>query len=436
MTPELNTIALDQARKLDLADPLKSFRNEFLFPKHADGSNVLYFCGNSLGLQHESVQGAVDEVMSAWRTRAVEGHFTGDRPWMTYHERLREGQASLLGARPQEIVSMNTLTVNLHLAMVSFYRPNGPRRRIVIEKQAFPSDRYAVESQIRFHGLDPNDCLVELAPEGDERLIDETSIERYLQEQGDMVALVLWPGVQYASGQVFDLPRIAAAAQASGANIGFDLAHGVGNVPCDLHDSGCDFAVWCTYKYLNAGPGAIAGLFVHERHSGRSDLPRFHGWYGNNLETRFKMSAQFDPAPGADAWQLSNPPVLSMAPILASLDVFKRAGFEQLREKSIAMTGWLANQVEQQLDDVLEIITPAEINRRGCQLSLRVRQGRDSGRALFEHLEKNGVLPDWREPDVIRVAPVPLYNSFEDCARLVGIVRQWADSDESAHRAF
>jgi len=416
---------LADAQARDTADPLAHFRDGFRFPQQNDGIDKLYFTGNSLGLQHESVEAAVNEVMESWRLRGVEGHFRGDRPWMTYHELLRKGQADLLGAKPSEIVTANTLSVNLHLAMVSFYQPSGKRCRILMERHAFPSDRYAVESQIRLHGLNPADCLVELAPESGQRLIEESSVEDYLAKQGDTVALVLWPGVQYATGQVFDLPRIAAAAQAAGACTGFDLAHSAGNVPVTLHDSNCDFAVWCTYKYLNAGPGAVGGMFIHERHHRNSELPRLQGWYGNNLATRFRMAPEFDPALGADAWVISNPPILAMAPLLASLQVFAAAGMPQLRNKSKQLTGWLANAFEQHLRQHLEIITPAQADRRGCQLSLRVKAGREKGRHLFEYLEQSGVVPDWREPDVIRVAPVPLYNRFEDGARLVQLMHSW-----------
>ncbi|HLF30457.1 MAG TPA: kynureninase [Xanthomonadales bacterium] len=416
-----------QAKKIDAADPLGTFRSEFYFPRNSDGTNKLYFCGNSLGLQHHSVPAAVEEVLCAWRERAVEGHFTGDRPWVKYQDALCQGQAVLVGVDPVDIVTMNTLTVNLHLALVSFYRPQGRRQRILIEKQAFPSDRYAVESQIRWHGLDPAECLVELAPHDGERLLSEDQIEDYLRHHGDSVALVLWPGVQYATGQVFDLTRIAAAARGCGASVGFDLAHSIGNVPVQLTQSGCDFAAWCTYKYLNAGPGAIAGMYVHQRHHKRTDLPRFNGWFGNDLASRFRMAAEFSPAPGADAWQLSTPPILSMAPLLASLAVFEQAGFDRLRQKSLAMTAWLAERIVADLADVLQIITPLQPERRGCQLCLRVLAGRDAGRDLFTCLESAGAVPDWREPDVVRVTPVPLYNNYEDCARLVRMMRRWAD---------
>lgn len=417
---------LAEAGARDAADPLRRFRDGFHFPRHRDGGDKLYFCGNSLGLMHRASAEALDEVLSAWRDRGVDGHFTGDRPWTRYNELLREGLAELVGAAPAEVTAMNTLTANLHLGMVSFYRPEGRRRRIVIEQQAFPSDRYAAASQIRLHGLDPADCLVELAPEPGARLIDEGAIEDYLAREGDAVALVLWPGVQYASGQVFDLPRIAAAARDAGACVAFDLAHSIGNVPVALHASDCDFAVWCTYKYLNAGPGAVGGMFVHARHHGRMDLPRLNGWYGNALATRFRMAQAFDPAPGADAWALSTPPTLAIAPLLGSLQVFAEAGFARLRAKSLELTAWLAAAIERALHEVLEIVTPLEPERRGCQLSLRVRAGRDQGRRLFEHLERSGAVPDWREPDVIRVAPVPLYNSYTDCARLVGLIAEWA----------
>lgn len=420
---------LAEARERDAADPLRDFRDGFSIPHHSDGSDKLYFTGNSLGLMHRASAEALDEVVTAWREHGVDGHFVGERPWTRYHELLRDGVAELTGSRPGEVVTMNTLTVNLHLGMVGFYRPEGRRRRVVIERHAFPSDRYAVESQIRWHGLDPDDCLVELAPGPGERLLDESAIEDYLMAEGESVALLLWPGVQYATGQVFDLPRVAAAARAAGANVAFDLAHAIGNVPVALHDSGCDFAVWCNYKYLNAGPGAVGGMFVHERHHGRTDVPRFNGWFGNDLATRFRMAPEFDPAPGADAWVLSTPPTLAIAPLLGSLQVFRDAGFERLRRKSLDMTGWLAAAIRAQLDGILEILTPLEPERRGCQLSLRVRAGRARGRALFEYLEASGAMPDWREPDVIRVAPVPLYNRYEDCARFVSLVRQWADND-------
>jgi len=423
--------ALERARRLDADDRLASFRDRFWIPKRSDGSDQLYFCGNSLGLQPRALAAEMAEELEAWKALGVAGHFEGRFPWMPYHEFLREPLARLTGARPSEVVAMNSLTVNLHLMMVSFYRPEGERRKIVIERQAFPSDRYAVASQLRFHELDPADCLVELGPGGaneerGDRCIDESEIEAYLRAEGDSVALVLWPGVQYATGQLFDLERVATAARTAGAAVGFDLAHSAGNVPLALHDSGCDFAVWCSYKYLNAGAGAVAGCFVHERHSGRIDLPRFHGWWGHDQDSRFRMGHDFVPAPGADAWQLSNPPILALAPLRVSLAEFERARMDNLRRKSLAMTGYLAELIESELQEVLEIITPLDEARRGCQLSLRVRAGHGRGRQLFEYLEQHGVITDWREPDIVRAAPVPLYNRFEDCWGLVDHVLNWS----------
>jgi len=373
------------------------------------------------------VESVVEQELGAWRALAVRGHFEGRLPWAQYNERLCAPLAELTGASPQEVVVMNTLTVNLHLLMVSFYQPRGLRRKILIEQHAFPSDRYAVESQIRFHGLESEDCLVELRPEPGERLIEEERIEAYLDECGEEIALVLWPGVQYASGQVFDLKRIASAARAAGADVGFDLAHSIGNVPLALSESACDFAAWCHYKYLNAGPGAVAGAFVNRRHHGRTGLPRFHGWWGNAAASRFDMARDFEPGAGANAWQLSNPPILSMAPVGVALDIFHEAGMQRLRRKSKAMTAFLAEGIGKKLDHVLEIITPADPERRGCQLSLRVRDGRTRGRRLFRYLEDHGALTDWREPDIIRVAPVPLYNSFTDCSALLRHIRAWSD---------
>jgi len=417
---------LEQARELDRQDPLLEFRDEFWIPKEADGSEQMYFCGNSLGLQPRRLQADMARELDAWKRLGVEGHFKGDAPWMPYHELLREPLARLVGAQPAEVVAMNSLTVNLHLMMVSFFRPSGARRKILIERQPFPSDRYAVESQLRFHGLEPEKCLVELGGGGDDRVIEESRVEAYLQEHGDTVALVLWPGVHYASGQCFDLARIAAAARSVGAAVGFDLAHAAGNIPLALHNSGADFAAWCSYKYLNAGAGAVAGCFIHERHHGQESLPRFHGWWGADPAHRFKMAKEFRPAPGADAWQLSNPPILAMAPLRTSLQLFDEAGMPALREKSIRLTAFLADLLASGFEELLEIITPFEPKRRGCQLSLRVRAGRDEGRRLFDFLQARGAISDWREPDVIRVAPVPLYNRFEDCARLGDLLAEFS----------
>ena len=416
------------ARARDRADPLAAFRAEFVMPRHGDREQV-YFCGNSLGLQPLATRDALNAELDYWGSLAVEGHFRGKLPWMDYHEFVRDHLAEIVGARAGEVVAMNSLSVNLHLLMVSFYRPTAGRSAILIEKGAFPSDRYAVESQIRFHGFDPSSDLIEI--DGDEwnGAISAAAIERAFDDHGQRIALALLPGVQYRTGQVFDLPRITELGHRKGCVVGFDLAHSVGNVPVDLHDSGCDFAVWCSYKYLNAGPGAVAGAFVHERHS-RTDRPRFAGWWGHDKTTRFQMGPHFAPTPGADGWQLSNPPILALAPLRVSLEIFHRARLARLREKSIALTGYLAQVIETRLEGTLQILTPREEARRGCQLSLRVERGRSAGRELFEYLSDNGVISDWREPDVIRVAPAPLYNSFEDCVRFVDAVGEWAKAPD------
>jgi kynureninase len=417
---------LTAAREHDQNDPLAPFREEFHIPLNDDGSEQNYFCGHSLGLQPKTAAAAVHEELEAWRWLGVRGHFEGALPWLDCNEVLREPLAGLTGARPDEIVVMNTLTVNLHLLMVSFFRPRGKRRKILIEKHAFPSDRYAVESQLRFHGLDPLECLVELEAGQEPYVLEESAIEEYLETHGDEVALVLWPGVQYVSGQFFDLARVAGAARAAGARVGFDLAHAIGNLPLSLHDSGCDFAAWCHYKYLNSGPGAVAGCFVHERHHGMGGLRRFNGWWGNDKDSRFWMAPEFEPAAGAAAWQLSNPPILALAPLRASLAIFEAAGMDALREKSKNMTAWLERGIRTHLDEKLEILTPPDPARRGCQLSVRVRSGRHEGLALFRYLAENGVLGDWREPDIIRIAPAPLYNRFEDGYAFLRHASDWS----------
>ncbi len=401
----------------DAADPLAGFRDEFLIPPHGDAEQV-YLCGNSLGLQPRATRQALLDELDDWSQLAVEAHFHGKHPWMPYHAEVRAHLAELVGAQESEVVAMNSLTVNLHLMMASFYRPTAERNAILIEKNPFPSDRYAVESQIRFHGFDPASALIELDADEPNGTISAAAIERAIGEHGDRIALVLLPGLQYRSGQSFDLKTVAKLAHANGCVVGFDLAHSVGNAPLDLHDSGCDFAVWCSYKYLNSGPGAVAGCFVHERHA-RTPRPRFAGWWGHDQATRFAMGPDFSPTPGADGWQLSNPPILALAPLRVSLEIFHRAGRARLREKSVALTGYLETLIRTHLSGVLEIVTPREPERRGCQLSLRVKGGRDAGRALFEYLEMQGIIGDWREPDTIRIAPTPLYNRHVDCLRFV-----------------
>jgi kynureninase len=412
------------ALERDAHDPLAAFRDHFLIPRGPDGREWAYFCGNSLGLQPRGVREAIWDELRWWSELAVEGHFRGKLPWLDYHEFVRDDLALVVGARPSEVVAMNTLTVNLHLLMVSFYRPTRQRPAILIEAGAFPSDRYAVESQIRFHGFDPATDLIELEADEPGGTISDAAIAGAIARHGERLALVLMPGVQYRTGQRFDIAAITRQAHAVGAVAGFDLAHAFGNVPVDLHESGADFAVWCHYKYGNAGPGAVAGAFVHERH-GAAELPRFAGWWGHDKQTRFQMGPHFRPTVGADGWQLSNPPILALAPLRVSLQLFREAGMPELRARSVALTGWLAEQVETRLGDVLEIVTPREAERRGAQLSLRVRAGRDAGRSLFDHLCGRGVIGDWREPDVIRISPAPLYNRYTDVLRFIDEVTAW-----------
>lgn len=418
----------DHAAMLDAADPLTALRSEFLIPQHG-GRDQAYFVGNSLGLQPRRARFHVEEVLDKWATEAVEGHFTGGAQWMTYHELVREPLARVVGALPSEVVAMNSLTTNLHLMMVSFYRPTPERPAILIEAGAFPSDRHAVASQLLFHGFDPERDLIEL--EGDEPngTISMAAIERAIAEHGHRLALVLWPGVQYRSGQAFDLKEIARLAHAQGAMCGFDLAHGVGNLALGLHDSDADFAVWCHYKYMNSGPGAVAGCFVHEKHA-RTERPRFAGWWGHDVNTRFRMGAEFVPTPGADGWQLSNPPILGLAPLRGSLELFDRAGMAALRERSTRLTRYLESLIDARLGETLQVVTPREPERRGSQLSLRVKAGRgltgrEAGRSLFEYLADHGVLGDWREPDVIRISPAPLYNTHADILRFANTVEEW-----------
>jgi kynureninase len=419
------TTTTTTADGLDRADPLSRFREHFHIPRRGDGE-LAYFVGNSLGLQPKAAAAAVQAELDTWRDLAVEGHFRGERPWLRYLELMNAPLAELVGAQNIEVAAMNTLTVNLHLLMVSFYRPTTERPAILIEAGAFPSDWQAVESQIRFHGFEPAECLIEVQPDEANGTVSMQAIARAIELHGPRLALVLWPGVQYRTGQAFDLQEIARLAHAQGAQVGFDCAHAAGNLALALHDSNADFATWCHYKYVNAGPGAISGIFVHERHAHDHTLPRLTGWYGHKLSTRFQMAADFDPTPGAEGWAMSNPPILALASVRASLEIFRAAGgMAALRERSLRLTGYLEARIRDQLANVLEILTPAEPERRGCQLSLRVRGGREQGRALFEHLAAQGVLGDWREPDVIRISPAPLYNRFSEIDRLVLAVLNW-----------
>lgn len=425
---------LDFARRMDRQDPLARFRDQFHIPCMADGEEEIYLCGNSLGLQPKCAADYVTAELDKWRRLGVKGHFEGEFPWLPYHEFLAEAMAEIVGGEPGEVVTMNSLTANLHLMMVSFYRPTGARYKILIEDHAFPSDRYAVESQIRFHGYQPDEALLLLKPRDGESLIRDEDVLDLLEREGESIALVMLPGVQYYSGQVFDMAGITRLGQRKGCVVGFDLAHAVGNIALALHDWGADFAVWCTYKYLNSGPGAVGACFVHARHADDTDLPRFTGWWGHDKSSRFEMGPHFKPVSGAEGWQLSNPPILSLAAIRASLDVFREAGFmAPLREKSLRLTAYLEWLLVEALGARIEIITPDDPVRRGCQLSLTVKGDVYTGKELFDHLEAHGVTVDWREPNAIRVAPVPLYNSFEDCYRFVETFKTF-DRDREARR--
>jgi kynureninase len=423
--------SLEYARQLDAQDSLRSFRDQYLFPQH-QGQNCLYFCGNSLGLQPVQARTCLETELERWQTLGVEGHFKGELPWMRYHKGLAPQSAHIVGAQEDEVIVMNTLTVNLHLLMVSFYRPQGTRFKIIMEAGAFPSDQYAIESQVRWHGYDPAEAIVEVAPRPGEFLLHTEDILAAIAEHGAQTALVLFAGLNYYTGQVFDLPAITEAGHRAGAYVGFDLAHAAGNVLLHLHDWEVDFAVWCTYKYINSGPGALSGAFIHAKHAYNKSLPRFAGWYGHNEQRRFLMEKGFDPVPGAEGWQLSNAPIFAFAPMKASHDLFFAATMPALRAKSEKLTGYL----EFLIDDVnrnesrFRIITPRDSAQRGAQLSLLTGPG---GKDLFKYLQDNGVMCDWREHNlpgekagqagVIRLAPTPMYNSFEDVWRLVDLLR-------------
>jgi kynureninase len=398
----------------DAADPLAAFAQEFHHPYDAAGRKLLYFGGHSLGLQPKSAAAVLEQELADWRRLGVLGHHDATRPWIPYHERAAPALAELLGALESEVVAMNSLTVNLHLMMVSFFRPDSVRNRVLIESSAFPSDRYAVVSQLEFHGLDAAQSLIEIEPRAGERTLSAADVIDRIEREGSRLALVLLPGVQYLTGQSYDLEPLIAAAHRVGAAVGLDLAHAIGNTELRLHDWNSDFAVWCSYKYLNAGPGAVGGCFVHERHGRDFKRPRFAGWWGHNKAERFLYAPKFDPIEGAQGWQISNPPILSTAPLLASLEIFQRAGMPVLRRKSIALTGFMQRLVEQRLKGQIEIITPSAPEQRGCQLSLRIMRPAAEARLCQARLSAAGVIGDWREPDVLRLAPVPLYNSFSD----------------------
>ena len=407
----------DFALRLDAKDELRKYRDKFHIPLQKNGEEHIYMCGNSLGLQPKRTKEFLNQELEDWANFGVEGHFHAKNPWMPYHEFLAESYAKIVGAKPTEVVAMNTLTVNLHLMMVSFYQPTEKRHKIIIEGDAFPSDIYAVESQIKHHGFSPGTSLIKLRPRDGESAIRTEDIQTIIEREGDEISLIMLGGVNYYTGQVFDFENITKLAHAKGINVGFDLAHAAGNIKLELHKWGVDFAVWCSYKYLNSGPGSVAAAFVHEKHHA-TNLNRFAGWWGHNKEDRFKMPDSFSPIQTAEGWQLSNPPILSLAAIRASLSIFDEVGMDKLVAKSKELTNYLLYLLNTIDTDTIEIITPEE---KGCQLSIRVKNG---NKPLFDSITEKGVVADWREPDVIRVAPIPLYNSFQDVFNFYNILKE------------
>jgi kynureninase len=401
---------------MDARDPLAHFRGRFYIPKTSQGDDSIYVCGHSLGLQPKTAASYLDQALQDWARLGVEGHFHAKNPWMPYHRLLTEQTAELVGAQPSEVVVMNSLTVNLHLMMASFYRPTAERHRVLVESGAFPSDQYAVKSQILFRGFDPASSLLELVPREGESCIRDEDIESVIEREGNSIALIMLGGVNYATGQVFDMAGVTKAGQRKGCVVGLDLAHAAGNIPLRLHDWGPDFAVWCSYKYLNGGPGCVGGCFIHERHARAWERQRFAGWWGHDEKTRFQMGPDFHPMEGAEGWQLSNPPILALAALRASMEIFSEAGLGRLRAKSVRLTGYMEFLLSQELSAKFSIITPREQERRGAQLSIRLPS---EGRKLCDRLAREGVVGDWREPDTFRVAAVPLYNSYQDVYQFV-----------------
>ncbi len=411
------------AAELDAADPLARMRSEFAIPTNADGSDKVYLVGNSLGLQSRRTRAEVVRELDRWADLGADGHLEGESAWMPYHELLTDPMSLIVGGRPEEVVVMNTLTVNLHLQMISFYRPTPKRHKILIEDHAFPSDHFAVESQIRQRGYDPASSLVTVAPRPGSAVLDAADVLTAIESHGEELALVLLPGVQYYTGQVLPMADITRAGHEVGAYVGFDLAHAAGNIPLELHDWGVDFASWCTYKYLNSGPGGIAGFFVHNRHVADQSLPKLLGWWGTNKSTRFQMETEFDPIPTVESWQISNPPVLALAALRGSLDTFDAAGgMTALRAKSERQVAYMDSALAQILGDRVQSITPTALSDRGCQFALRIMSADHPGKVVQAELEAAGVACDWRHPDVIRVAPVPLYNTFGDIWRFTRIL--------------
>jgi kynureninase len=427
------------ARALDAADELGSLRRQFELPRERSRT-LIYLCGHSLGLMPRAVRRSIDKELDRWAKLGVDGHFPDPRGardrtpraahggWLDYHVPIAPPLAELVGAHRDEVVAMNTLTVNLHLMLATFFRPTPRRYKILIERDAFSSDRYAVESQLRWHGLDPREALLELGPRPANFELDRDRYEELLAEQGERIALVLLPGVQYLTGERLDLAWYAAAAQRYGCRIGFDLAHAIGNVPLAIHDSGADFAVWCSYKYLNAGPGAVGGCFVHRRHGAAENLPRLAGWWGHDRERRFLMEPTFTPLSGAEGWQLSNPPILSLAPLATSLALFEEAGMKRLRRKSLTLTRYLEWLLERELGERARLLTPTEPERRGCQLAVQLAPPPADPQSFVAQLRAAGVVADWRQPNVLRLAPVPLYNRFRDVYAAVQALRRTLDA--------
>lgn len=408
------------AEELDSLDPLRHYRDKFFIPKNPDGSDVIYFAGNSLGLQPKTVREYLQQELDDWQKFAVDGHLQAKNPWLPYHEFLTDQTARLVGARHEEVVNMNSLTTNLHLLFVSFYRPTAERHKILIESNAFPSDHYAVQSQIKFHGFKVEESLIEMKPRAGEDTIRIEDIEELIEREGDSIALIWFAGVNYYSGQAFEFERIAKAGHKKNIIVGFDLAHAVGNLQLSLHDWDLDFAVWCNYKYMNGGPGAIGGAYVHERFLKDNSLPKFLGWWGHDKQTRFLMDHRYIAIPTVESWQLSNPPIFQLAALKASLDIFDEAGMQNLRNKSEQLTSYLEFLINDSKLENIRIITPSNIGERGCQLSLKIKT---RGKELHKRLNDNGVVCDWREPDVIRIAPVPLYNKFKDIYHFCSILR-------------
>lgn len=412
---DINTL-----KQLDQTDPLRRFRDEFHLPMK-DGKPAIYFCGNSLGLQPKRTADYLQRELDLWRTHGVEGHFTGDMPWVSYHEWAKKPLGHLVGANENEVQAVGSLTSNLHFLLASFYQPLGKRVKVIIEAGAFPSDFYAVHSHMGMKGVNPDTHLIQLKPKKGGDYLPNEEIIHTINELGDELALVLMPGVQYYSGQFFDIKKIAEAAHKVGAYAGFDLAHAIGNLPMHLHDDGVDFAVWCSYKYLNSGPGGIGGMYIHERHASDRNFPRLSGWWGHDAKQRFKMENKLNPIPNIDGWQLSNANVLSTAAHLASLWLFEEAGIENLRAKSVKMVDWLATELKR-FADVIQIITPMNPTERGCQLSLFVLHS--NGKQLFDKMSARGLIADWREPNVIRIAPTPMYNTFEELGQFIELLDQ------------